>query len=107
MNKVIQSKHVKDEIIQSIHPPAGTDFDDDALVDEAVRSLTFGTYHPVGSLAMGDTVDAKLRVKGVKGLRVVDASVFPNNISGNTCSSVYAIAEKAADMIKEDWNQGL
>lgn len=62
-----------------------------------------GEYHPCGSCAMGDTVDAKLRVKGVKGLRVVDASVFPNHVSGNIVSSVYAVAERAADLIKADY----
>jgi choline dehydrogenase-like flavoprotein len=43
-------------------------------------------------------------VKGVEGLRVADASVFPNNVSGNIVSSVYSIAEKCADLIKEDWD---
>jgi choline dehydrogenase-like flavoprotein len=104
MDNVMKSKPVEDKILKSVQPPPGTDYSDDAVLDKEVRSMCFGTYHPVGSLAMGDTVDARLRVKGVKGLRVVDASIFPNNISGNTCSSVYALAEKAADIIKEDWN---
>lgn len=52
---------------------------------------------------MGDVVDAELKVKGVQGLRVVDASVFPNHISGNICSSVYAVAENAADIIKGEY----
>lgn len=51
---------------------------------------------------MGSSLDNRLRVKGVKNLRVVDAASFPNNVSGNIQSSVYATAEKAADMIKED-----
>jgi choline dehydrogenase-like flavoprotein len=51
---------------------------------------------------MGSAVDSRLRVKGVGNLRVVDASVFPNNVSGNIVSSVYATAEKAADIIKAD-----
>ena len=50
---------------------------------------------------MGEVVDEKLKVKGVRGLRVVDASVFPGHVSGNILSSVYAVAEKAADIIKE------
>lgn len=62
-----------------------------------------GEYHLIGTCAMGEVVDSRLRVKGVKGLRVVDASVFPNHVSGNICSSVYTVAEKAADLIKEDW----
>jgi len=53
---------------------------------------------------MGDVLDSTLKVKGVKGLRVVDASVFPNHVSGNIVSSVYAVAEKAADMIKTEWD---
>jgi choline dehydrogenase-like flavoprotein len=53
-------------------------------------------------VAMGAALDSHLRVKGVKGLRVADASIFPNNVSGNICSSVYSVAEKAADLIKED-----
>lgn len=53
---------------------------------------------------MGHTVDSRLRVNGVKNLRVADASIFPNNVSGNIVSSVYALAEKAADMIKHDWD---
>lgn len=52
---------------------------------------------------MGHSLDSKLRVKGVQGLRVADASVFANNVSGNIVSSVYAVAEKAADMIKADF----
>jgi choline dehydrogenase-like flavoprotein len=47
--------------------------------------------------------DDRLRVRGCKGLRVVDASVIPLHVSGNIVSAVYAIAEKRADLIKEDW----
>lgn len=63
-----------------------------------------GEYHICGSVAMGDALDSRLKVKGVNGLRVADASVFPNNVSGNIVSSVYAVAEKAADMIKAEWS---
>ena len=70
---------------------------------DSAQEYIVGEYHSCGSCAMGDTVDSRLRVKGVEGLRVADASVFPNNVSGNIVSSVYAVAEKAADIIKEDW----
>lgn len=70
----------------------------------AVHDAVVGEYHISGSVAMGDALDSRLRVKGVEGLRVADASVFPNNVSGNIVSSVYAVAEKAAEMIKEDWD---
>lgn len=59
-------------------------------------------YHPCGTCAIGQVVDEKLKVHGVKGLRVVDASVFPGNVSGNILSTVYAVAERAVDLIKED-----
>lgn len=48
----------------------------------------------------GGVVDSKLRVYGVRGLRIVDASIFPMAVGGHTSSTVYAVAEKAADIIK-------
>jgi choline dehydrogenase-like flavoprotein len=56
-------------------------------------------YHSIGSCAMGDCVDTHLKVYGTRNLRVVDASVFPNHLSGNIVASVYSVAEKAADII--------
>ncbi|KAK8110717.1 uncharacterized protein PG998_007174 [Apiospora kogelbergensis] len=64
-------------------------------------------YHPSGTAAMlpralGGVVDEQLKVYGVRGLRVIDASVMPTLPGANTCQTVYAVAEKAADLIKAD-----
>ncbi|KAH6688520.1 hypothetical protein F5X68DRAFT_168402 [Plectosphaerella plurivora] len=77
---------------------------------DIVREVTISSFHPSGSLAMkpkaeGGVVDERLRVYGTKNVRVVDASVFPLEPSGNICATVYAVAERAADIIKEDGRQ--
>ncbi|KAK5996275.1 Dehydrogenase [Cladobotryum mycophilum] len=74
---------------------------------EIVRASTVSDFHPAGSCGMrpkekGGVVDNRLRVYGVKGLRVVDASIFPLEPVGNIQAAVYVVAEKAADLIKED-----
>ncbi|KAL2015460.1 hypothetical protein VTK56DRAFT_5404 [Thermocarpiscus australiensis] len=74
---------------------------------EVVRQRQISVYHISGSCAMmprelGGVVDSRLKVYGVKNLRVVDASVFPLEPLGNLQTTVYAVAERAADMIKED-----
>ena len=64
------------------------------------------TYHPAGSAAMGKVVDSNLNVYGVRGLRVVDASVIPLPIAGHYQACVYVIAEQAADIIASRYALG-
>jgi choline dehydrogenase len=74
--------------------------DSDADIRNFLRRNTQTSYHAAGSCAMGLVTDAELRVLGVDRLRVVDASVMPRVISGNTNAPTIAIAEKAADLIR-------
>jgi choline dehydrogenase len=74
--------------------------DDDASIIAHIERNSTTLYHPVSSCAMGSVVDAELRVLGMDGLRVIDASVMPTLVRGNTNAPTIMIAEKAADMIR-------
>jgi len=88
----------------------GPEIQSDADLARAAGDIATTIFHPVGTAKMGQdpgaVVDDRLRVHGIKGLRVVDASVMPTITSGNTNSPVIMIAEKAADMIREDRRSG-
>ena len=89
---------------QEIHP--GASMTTDADIAEFLRNEVETLYHPVGTCKMGTdmlaVVDARLRVRGIEHLRVVDASVMPTVPTGNTNAPTVMIAEKAADMIRQD-----
>lgn len=86
---------------EELNPGAEVRSDDE--IDDFIRRTAITIYHPVGTARMGNdpaaVVDAHLKVRGIEGLRVVDASVMPTLIGGNTNAPVMMIAEKASDLI--------
>jgi len=78
--------------------PAASESDVD--LRDYIRSYAHSIYHPTSTCAIGNVVDAELRVLGVEALRVVDASVMPTIVRGNTNAPTIAIAEKAADLVR-------
>jgi len=86
---------------QRITPAPGVTSDDD--LEACVRATATTDYHPCGTCRMGDdeyaVVDQEMQVRGIDGLRVVDASVMPNIVSGNLNAPTQMIAERAADYI--------
>lgn len=93
------------QVVQAETRPGGHDDSDAAWLDYIAAAMTTG-HHPVGTCRMGRAddptavVDSRLRVHGLQGLRVVDASVMPTLISGNTNATSVVIGEKAADLIR-------
>ena len=81
-------------------PGAKLQTDDELLA--FVREYGETVFHPTSTCSMGSVVDERLRVKGVGGLRVIDASVMPAVPSGNINAAVIAVAEKGADLVRED-----
>ncbi|KAF7561393.1 hypothetical protein G7046_g2757 [Stylonectria norvegica] len=97
------------DIIRGPASPSAATLEDDDRLREWILQNTITDWHPVGTCSMGGSagieggvVDERLRVYGVKGLRVVDASVMPLQISAHIQATIYAIAEKGAHMILED-----
>lgn len=77
----------------------GAEFDSEDDLVRAAGEIGTTIFHPAGTAAMGSVVDAELRVRGIAGLRVIDASVMPTITSGNTNAPTMMIAEKGAEMI--------
>jgi len=101
MNKEPLSKYT------SAHVQRPVDLDNDEDIEQAIREDADTVYHPVGTCKMGSddmsVVNERLKVHKVSGLRVVDASVMPTLVGGNTNAPTIMIGEKASDMILEDW----
>jgi choline dehydrogenase-like flavoprotein len=102
--KIAAGKRLAEVIEQEYAPGEDMQSDDELL--EAIRQGSQTIYHPVGTCKMGHdalaVVDDRLRVRGVRSLRVVDASIMPTLTSGNTNAPTIMIAEKASDMIQAD-----
>ncbi|MCC5809034.1 MAG: choline dehydrogenase [Ectothiorhodospiraceae bacterium] len=119
MDKMVAAVRIGRRLMRSraMEPFRGDELSpgDDVVSEEQIRDFVRRKadtiYHPVGTCKMGAdpaaVVDAQLRVHGVPGLRVVDASVMPTLVGGNTNAPVIAIAEKAADLILQGADDGV
>ena len=116
--KICSTKPLSDIILSRAFPASRpyVDVDVDGGEEEEedftdwVRDSTITDWHPVGTCAMGPrkdgyVIDGRLKVHGVRALRVADASIMPLQVSAHIQSTVYAIGEKAASMILEDWER--
>jgi choline dehydrogenase len=102
LRKLAKSPPLAKIIESEIHPGQNVQTDDELMA--YIRETAGTVYHPVSTCKMGpnassDVVDNQLRVHGLYGLRVVDASIFPTVTSGNTNAPTIMVGEKAADII--------
>jgi choline dehydrogenase len=105
LRQLARTNPLADIITEEIIP--GTDIDGDEALLADFRARADTVYHPTSTCMMGtdpatSVVDARLRVYGVEGLRVIDASIFPTITSGNTNAPTVMVAEKGAEMVLED-----
>jgi choline dehydrogenase len=101
LRKVLNAPAMQPFVAEEIYPGPKTASDDDLL--KFCRDTGSTVYHPVSTCRMGNdplaVVDQKLKVKGLDGLRVVDGSIMPDLVSGNTTAPIIMIAEKVSEMI--------
>lgn len=102
--KVAQQSPFKERLLEEVAPGPAVQSDED--ISHYARKVAHTVYHPAGTSRMGDVekdplavVDPKLRVRGIKGLRIVDAGVFPDLPSPNPMVTVLSVAERAAELI--------
>ena len=104
LRRILRAPALKPYVVDEVDPGAKVSTDEDLLNYCRQRGSTI--YHPTSTCRMGSdplaVVDQRLRVRGLDGLRVVDASVMPDLVSGNTNAAIIMIAEKASDMILGD-----
>jgi len=108
LRRIFQMPAMAPYVAGEVEPGAQCDNDDDLL--DFIRRCGSTTYHPVGTCRMGRdddaVVDDRLRVRGFAGLRVIDASIMPAVVSGNTNAAAIMIGEKGAAMLLEDAKSG-
>ena len=104
--RIAQAEPLKSYITEEHAPGTGVAMDDDVATLDWARRTSVTIYHPTGTCKMGidpmAVVDPALRVKGVRGLRVADASIMPRIVSGNTNAPAIMIGEKASQLVLED-----
>jgi choline dehydrogenase len=104
LRKILQAPALKPYVVEEVEPGVKVAIDEELLSFCRQRGST--VYHPTSTCRMGNdplaVVDQRLKVRGIEGLRVIDASVMPDLVSGNTNAPVIMIAEKASDMILQD-----
>jgi choline dehydrogenase len=104
LRKILQAPALSSFVAEEVDPGKKVSTDEELLSYCRARGSTI--YHPTSTCRMGSdplaVVDARLRLRGIERLRVVDASVMPDLVSGNTNAAIIMIAEKASDMILED-----
>jgi choline dehydrogenase len=104
LRRILQAPALRPYVMEEVDPGAKVSSDEELLNYCRARGSTI--YHPTSTCRMGSdplaVVDQSLRVRGLEGLRVVDGSIMPDLVSGNTNAAIIMIAEKASDMILED-----
>jgi choline dehydrogenase-like flavoprotein len=100
--KIVSTAPFADEIDTEIAPlgfPVLTKDSSDDEIDKRTRAMTMTVSHPMGTCALGTVLDGEFRVKGATGLRVCDASVFPEPVAAMPSCLIYALAEMCAEMV--------
>ena len=107
MRRIFATAPLAAHVEREVMPGDGKTSDEDLVA--YLRETANSMYHPAGSCRMGSddgaVVDARLRVRGISGLRIADASIMPRVTSGNTNAPAIMIGDKAASMIDEDWRR--
>jgi choline dehydrogenase len=104
LRRILQAPALRRFVVEEVDPGKKVSTDEELLAHCRARGSTI--YHPTSTCRMGNdslaVVDQRLRLRGIQRLRVVDASIMPDLVSGNTNAAIIMIAEKASDMILED-----